>query len=176
MVIELRLLILSDIHGDYKNLYKITENERFDELIILGDLFSYGYECNKDEEEYIINLLQKYKNKLILIKGNCDIFINYETIGLQFYDVITLPFNKHLVTFTHGDRYSRGFLPEYHGDIFISGHTHIPMIIKERGIIYANPGSIGKPRGGSRKSYIIFDNDKIIIKDINGNTQKEMLV
>lgn len=176
MVIRLKLLILSDVHGDYESLYKIIKNEYFDELIVLGDLFSYGYGLKKDEEKHIINLLQKYKNKLILIKGNCDIFINYETFNLQAFDVITLPFNEHLITFTHGNRYSKGFLPEYHGDVFISGHTHIPMMSKERGIIYANPGSVGKPRGGSKKSYIVFEDKKLIIKDINGKVQKEMEV
>jgi len=110
-VIKLKLLIISDIHGDYENLYKITQNECFDQLIILGDLFSYGYSINDDEENPIIHLLQKYKNKLILIKGNCDFFINYDAYSLQSFDIITLPFNKRLVTFTHGNRYSKGFLP-----------------------------------------------------------------
>ncbi len=81
-----------------------------------------------------------------------------------------------MVTFTHGNRYSKGFLPEYHGDIFISGHTHIPVLTKERGVIYVNPGSIGRPRGGSTKSYLIFENNKIIIKDINNKVQKEMII
>lgn len=175
-MIELKLLIISDIHGDYENLYKITQNERFDQLIILGDLFSYGYSINDDEENPIIRLLQKYKNKLTLIKGNCDNFVNYDAYNLQVFDTVTLPFNKHIITFTHGNRYSKGFLPEYHGDIFISGHTHIPILTKDREIVYANPGSIGRPRGGSTKSYLIFDDNKIIIKDINGNIQKEMEV
>lgn len=176
MVIKLKLLILSDIHGDYETLYKITKNECFDQLIVLGDLFSYGYSLKKDEEKHIITLLQKHKNKLILIKGNCDIFVDYNAYSLQTFDIITLPFNKYLITFTHGNKYSKGFLPEYHGDIFISGHTHIPMLTKQKGMIYANPGSIGRPRGGSKKSYMVFEDKKLIIKDINGNIQKEMII
>lgn len=172
----MKLLVLSDIHGDYKNLDKIIKKESFDELVILGDLFSYGYGYKEKEEENIINLLQEYKNKLILIKGNCDAFINYEALGLYANELITLQFNNHLITFTHGNKYSKGFLPEYHGDIFMSGHTHIPMLIKEKGIVYANPGSIGNPRGGSVKSYLIFKDNKIIIKDVNGKVQKEMVV
>ena len=168
---KLEILIISDIHGDYEDLYEITKKETFDQIVILGDLFSYGFSDNKDK---IINLLQKYKNKLILIKGNCDSLINYEAYTLQKYDVITLPFNNHLVTFTHGDKYSKGFLPSYHGDIFMSGHTHIPMLIKEHEIIYCNPGSLGKPRGGSSKGYIIYEDDKIMLKNINNNIIKEL--
>ncbi len=167
----MKLLILSDIHGDYKSLSSVIKKESFDQLIVLGDLFSY---YNDDNKEKIIDLLKEYKNKLILIKGNCDWMINYDALMLKAYDVITLPFNKHLVTFTHGNTYSKGFLPSYHGDIFISGHTHVPSITKEFNIIYANPGSISIPRNNSLKSYLIFDDNKITLKDINQNIQKEM--
>ncbi len=162
---------MSDIHGDYYDLYNIIKKETFDQIAILGDLFSYDFNDNKNK---IIELLQKYKNKLILIKGNCDSLINYEAYMLQKYDVITLPFNNHLVTFTHGDKYSKGFLPSYHGDIFISGHTHVYSITKEFDMIYANPGSVGSARYGTKKSYMIFDNNKITIKDINQNILKEI--
>lgn len=172
MVIKLKLLILSDIHGDHETLYKVIKKEDFDKLIVLGDLFNYGEKVN----DKIINLLQKNKNKLILIKGNCDNYIEYEKLGLFAHDIFTYSSNNHMVTFTHGNRYSKGFLPEYHGDIFISGHTHIPVLTKERGVIYVNPGSIGRPRGGSTKSYLIFENNKIIIKDINNKVQKEMII
>lgn len=77
---------------------------------------------------------------------------------------------------THGNKFSKGFLPTYHGDIFISGHTHIPSISKENNIIYVNPGSISKPRNGSLNSYAIFDNNKIVIKTSNGIIQKEINV
>ncbi len=172
----MKVLILSDIHGDYDTLYKITQNEVFDKLIILGDLFSYGFSSNDLNENKIIKLLQKHKKELILIKGNCDTYINFEMLNLFAHDVITCPINGHEVTLTHGNIYSKGFLPICHGDIFISGHTHIPMLIKELGITYANPGSIGKPRGCTKKSYMIFNDNKIIIKDETGNIQKEMEV
>ena len=172
----MKLLILSDIHGDYKALDKIINQETVDELIILGDLFSYGYNYKKEEEKNITNLLERYKNKLILIKGNCDLHINYEILNIKAFDIITLSYNNHQVTFTHGDKYKKGFMPSYHGDIFISGHTHIPSIIKENNIIYANPGSISLPRHGAPKSYLIFDNDKLMLKTIDNKIIKEMTI
>lgn len=169
-------LIISDVHGDYDSLYKITENEHFDKLIILGDLFSYGFNQKDLKNNKIINLLQDYSKNLILIRGNCDKYINYEALNLFAHDVITIPINNHNVTLTHGDRYSRGFLPSYHGDIFMSGHTHVPMLQKYNEIIYVNPGSIGHPRGGSGKTYAVFNNNKITIKLISGETIREMKV
>ena len=36
----MKLLIISDVHGDYKSLEKVLKNESFDRLVVLGDLFS----------------------------------------------------------------------------------------------------------------------------------------
>ena len=36
----MRLLMVSDVHGDFKSLEKVLKNESFDRLIMLGDLFS----------------------------------------------------------------------------------------------------------------------------------------
>lgn len=170
----MKLLMVSDIHGDFKSLEKVLKNESFDRLVVLGDLFSYGkiiLDLNNNE---IIKLLKKYKDKLILIRGNCDYFIDYEKIGLYANDIITIRVNNHDITLTHGNRYYRGFMPDFHGDIFASGHTHIPSIIKERDIIYINPGSIGLPRSGSQKSYLVFDDNYIEIKTIDGALEKRM--
>mgnify|MGYP005804222355 FL=1 len=175
MVIKMKILIMSDIHGNYKSLNNVLKNESFDKLIILGDLFSYGFNYNKDENN-ILKLLSNYKDAIILIRGNCDENINYEEFGLFAHDVISLHLNNHVVTLTHGNIYSKGFLPSYHGDIFVSGHTHVPMLLKEQGIIYLNPGSIGKPRGGLDKSYAIFEDNKIEIKTIEGKIIKEMKI
>lgn len=172
----MRILILSDIHGDYLSFKKIIDNENFDKLVILGDLFSYDYNYENYINSDIIKLLLQYKDKLILIKGNCDIYIDYNKLGLRGFDIITLPLNNNLVTFTHGDKYCKGFLPEYHGNIFISGHTHRPILNKESNIIYCNPGSVGKPRGNSNKGYLIFDNNKLVLMDINKNIISELMV
>ena len=167
---------MSDIHGNYKSLNNVLKNESFDKLIILGDLFSYGFNYNNKDENNILKLLSNYKDAIILIRGNCDENINYEEFGLFAHDIISLHLNNHVVTLTHGNKYSKGFLPSYHGDIFVSGHTHVPMLLKEQGIIYLNPGSIGKPRGGSDKSYAIFEDNKIEIKTIDGRIIKEIKI
>lgn len=172
----MKILIVSDVHSNYDNLKKVIKENSFDKLIVLGDLFNYGFYSNDLKDNNIINLLQTYKDKLILIRGNCDYYINYEELGLFAHDLITIPLNNHNVTLTHGNKYSKGFLPEYHGDIFMQGHTHVPMLLKENDIIYLNPGSIGKPRGGSSKSYTIFDDDKITIKTMDNDIIKEMKV
>ena len=54
------------------------------------------------------------------------------------------------------------------------GHTHVGAIEKIGDKIIANPGSISKPRGGSCKSYIIIDEENIILKKLDGEIIKKM--
>lgn len=169
----MKILIVSDIHGGIEEFKQVLSQEVFDKLIVLGDLFSYGFHGDIKTQE-ITDLLQKHKEKLLLIRGNCDRYLSYEEVGLYAYDIITLPFNNHKVTCTHGDRYGRGFLPDEHGDIILTGHTHIPMLIKENGVVYANPGSLSKPRGFSSKSYLLFTEEKLILKTLQGEVIKEL--
>ncbi len=56
----------------------------------------------------------------------------------------------------------------------MAGHTHIPLLIKEKGIIYCNPGSLGNPRGLSSKGYLVYENNKISLKNINKVITKEL--
>ena len=66
----MKLLMVSDIHGDFKSLEKVLKNESFDRLVVLGDLFSYGkiiLDLNNNE---IIKLLKKYKELNITIKDS----------------------------------------------------------------------------------------------------------
>ena len=170
----MKILILSDIHEDYKTLNEVLRKEKFDKLIVLGDLFSYGFKSDNLKNEKIIKLLLENKDKLILISGNCDFNINFESLNLTAHEIITLKLNGYYVTLTHGNNYNKGFMPKNHANIFISGHTHVPLLLKEKDMIYVNPGSIGNPRFGLNKSYIVFEDKKIIIKDIYNNVIKEM--
>ena len=48
------------------------------------------------------------------------------------------------------------------------GHYHTGFIEEENGIIFANPGSISLPKNNTEHSYIIFDENEIILKDVEG--------
>ena len=61
-----------------------------------------------------------------------------------------------------------------HGDIFLYGHTHVGIIEKIGDKIIANPGSISKPRGGTKKSYLVIDEEKIELKSLAGEFIKSL--
>ena len=53
-------------------------------------------------------------------------------------------------------------------DIMMYGHFHVGFIKEKDRIIFANPGSISLPKENSKHSYLIFDRNKLTLKDVNG--------
>ena len=53
-------------------------------------------------------------------------------------------------------------------EIMIYGHIHQGFIEKKGEFIFANPGSISLPKGGTEHSYIILENNEIILKNVEG--------
>ena len=161
----MKVLIVSDIHGNYNNLNKvINDNTGFDYLLILGDILS-SY-CGED----IINLLNSYNTKIIAVRGNCD-NMNIEKLdfSLENYFVVT-PIDNKLFFLTHGHLYDRHSDLGVNYDVYLQGHTHVPMMIEENNKLYLNPGSITLPRGGSIKSYILYENGVFYLKSVDDNT------
>ena len=171
----MKVMCISDIHGNVECLNKAVERykqEEAEKLLILGDFSGYGIFSSKDME--IAEILNNMSGVIIAVKGNCDTskideFLNF---GLTYQRNIQI--NGNIVTITHGHIYNRDNLPENCGNIFLSGHTHIGMIEKMEERIIANPGSISKPRGGSNRSYIIIDEEKIVLKSIKGEYIKSL--
>ena len=161
----MKVLIVSDIHGGYSNIKKVLDNNpKFDLFLILGDIL-YGGE----EEEKLADLLNKYTSRIISVCGNCDGFSN--TNILNFFDdklYVTVPIDGKLVFITHGHVYNRYNMPNLPYDIYIQGHTHVP-IMEYGDKLYLNPGSITRPRGMSEKSYILYDNGEFSLKSVDDN-------
>ena len=94
---------------------------------------------------------------------------------LDFYmekDYMFLPIDNINFFLTHGHLYHEHHMPnlglEY--DVYMQGHTHIPVMKERGGKIYLNPGSITLPKGFSKKSYIIYQDGIFYLKDLEKNT------
>jgi predicted phosphodiesterase len=73
-------------------------------------------------------------------------------------DYAVIDMGDHLVYLTHGHLASPDKLPPLTpGDVFISGHTHIPIDEMHGGIRCLNPGSVSIPKGGSGHAALIMD-------------------
>ena len=161
----MKVLIVSDIHGGYQNIKKvINDNPNFDLLLILGDILFGG-----DKSLEISKLLNKYTSKIISVCGNCDSYTNNSM--LEFFDdklYVTIPIDGKLVFITHGHVYNKYNVPNLPYDVYIQGHTHVP-IMEYSDKLYLNPGSITRPRGGSIKSYIFYEDGEFILKSVDEN-------
>lgn len=171
----MKAMCISDIHGNIECLKQALERykeEGAEKLLILGDFSGYGVFSSQDLE--VSEILNNMSRVIIAVKGNCDSSKVEEILNFELTYQRNINVNENIITITHGHIYNRNNLPESCGNIFLSGHTHIGMIEKIGERIIANPGSISKPRGGSKKSYIIIDEGKIILKSIQGEIIKNI--
>lgn len=175
-----KIIVASDIHGglpDAKYLLKAVDNENADTLVLLGDVFHRDFGSANSDTLELAHLLNDFTKRLIIVKGNCDTFddCNLLNTAVLQHDII-YKFERNIF-FTHGHLYSPYKLPPLlkKGDIFFSGHTHIPLLTIFDGIIIANPGSVSLPRNGTHKGYAVIDKDGITLKTIDGNAYNTLL-
>lgn len=178
----MKLFFMSDIHGSIYFLEKAIERfeaEKADYLVILGDALYHGPR-NALPKDYnpkeVCELLNKYKEKIIAVRGNCDsevdqMIINYPMMS----DYSIILYNGKRLFLTHGHIYNKENLPNLsENDVIIHGHTHIPVAEKLDTVFLLNPGSISIPKGNSPHSYAVLENDLFEIKDLSGHTFKEI--
>ena len=175
----MKLLIISDIHGSSyyaKMIPEIFKLEKADEIIILGDLYYHGPR-NPLPKDYspmdVCNILNSLKEKLKVVRGNCDALVDETISDFNFHNHLLLNINNKRIYFTHGDKYNQVVLPDEKFDIIFYGHFHTGFIRKKNNLIFANPGSLSLPKNNTRHSYIIMDSEKITLKDISGSIIEE---
>lgn len=167
----MKYMVISDIHGGIYNLDKVLDiyvKEHCSKLLILGDLFNYGFDLNKDD---IVNRLNLMKENIIAVSGNCDNNIKGILFDMPFINNVVL--NNKKITITHGHLYNKEYLLNLDTDIVFVGHSHIPVIEKIGDIVYCNPGSITKSRSGDN-SFIIVDENKITIRTLENMVLEEV--
>lgn len=137
----MRILVVSDSHGDYYAFKRAVMAQPNAEVIIfLGD-----------GEDQVDKIKIEFPDRMVIaVKGNCDFGSTKPT-----REIITLEGKKILAT--HGHIYSvkYGYTSAYeaareeNADILLFGHTHLAYTNYEDGLYVMNPGSIS----GSYGSY-----------------------
>ncbi len=150
----MKILILSDSHGRNELVREAIGRELpFDLLIHAGD--------TESDLEKVLGEGRDYDLKVVA--GNMD-----RSTGTNASLSFALPGGHH-VFLSHGHHYGvsfshselRNMAQKCHADIAIYGHTHIPYVEEEDGILVLNPGSIAKPRQqGYKKTYAVMHIDE----------------
>lgn len=131
----MKILVISDTHGRIDAAKKLIKDLNPDYTFHLGDM---AEDCK--------NLEKLFPHKVIAsVKGNNDFFDKTypterlaEISGKRFY-------------MCHGHKYNvkSSLLPlemrgrELGADIILFGHTHVPFLTEDGGVLMMNPGSNG---------------------------------
>ena len=139
----MKIVVISDSHGNSIGIDKIFQNIKFDYLFYLGDGLN-------DLGNYI------FLDNVFAVSGNCDFFSDYPN---------EREFNLNNIKFliTHGNRYfvkkSLSYLQEKaileNIDFVFYGHTHNKMVDSCNGSYLINPGSFHKDSFGKSKGLIL---------------------
>ena len=155
----MEFLIASDIHGDGKSAEKLKEiytYGNFDAFLLLGDLLYHGPRNDLPADyapKSVISTLSGLSDSIISVRGNCEAEVDQMVLPFPVLSESAVVFADDKTIFlTHGHIWNEERHPEGI-DIFLSGHTHIPVIRERDGILFFNPGSVSIPKGDSDASY-----------------------
>lgn len=141
--------VVSDIHGRLSNeAYEALSGS--DYILCAGDI----------ENRMVLTELETIA-PTICVRGNCD---RYD-LGPRVKPIAS--------PFLDGVRFRMVHRPEDIGtvpddvQVVIHGHTHVPREeYGANGVLFLNPGSPSRPRGGSRKSVARLFVDKGTVKSV----------
>lgn len=165
----MKYMVISDIHGGIYELNKVLDiyfNEHCSKLLIIGDLFDYGFNITRDD---IVNRLNAMKDSIIAVSGNCDNNIKDILFDMPYINESKLN-NKNIVL-THGHLYNKDYLSNLDVDIILIGHSHVSNIENINNKLFVNPGSISKSRRGDN-SFVIIDDEKVTIRNLDNEIKE----
>lgn len=178
----MKILFFSDIHGLTTNIYKlqkIIDEINFDKIVVLGDLYDHCfYRKNKDvNNESVKRFLESYKDRLIVLRGNCDSIEDIKYSNFEIIDDISMIEVDNInIYLTHGNKYRYLYNDTFCNGVLIYGHEHIPYIKKELDMVYINTGSISLPRNDIGATYTIYENRMFTIYNMKNKIVAEITV
>ena len=133
----MKILVLSDSHGNLSNMVRAVERSSPRMILHLGD-------CWRDGEK-LRDLFPDIP--FHQVPGNCDYRPDEPAERLLFLE-------DKRVLMCHGHTYgvkqtllNAGYAAEEQNlDLFLFGHTHKPLVDMRGKTLFLNPGSIGDPR------------------------------
>lgn len=153
----MKVLVISDTHGKDENFNRVWEKEKpVDYILHCGDV--------EGRAEYIRN---KTPGPCCIVAGNCD--FPGELPPLAEFDLA-----GHHLLMMHGHRQGvrqgfEGILRAarlHEAQIVCFGHSHVPVLSWEEGVLLCNPGSLTYPRQPSHlPTYIVL---QVTEEKING--------
>lgn len=170
----MKYLIASDIHGSIESakiIIKKFEKLKADKIILLGDILYHGPRNDLPENycpKQVFELLNKYADKIIAVRGNCDAEVDQMVLDFKLNDSYELFENSVNYFLTHGHKISAECPADLKvGTVVLYGHTHIYQKNEVNGVIYLNIGSITIPKEQTVRCYALLDATGVKLFDLN---------
>ena len=176
---EKYILVASDVH---------SSDQTFETLAAMASAdtcLAFLYAGDLDIENYFTAQSLHCRNFVFLpVQGNCDNRWSWTDVGIDLPSYRKCTLGGLNIFVSHGHLYfgpSSVGLEDSDFDMIITGHTHVPDLHKEiisgKEIVFLNPGSAARPRGGSRASYALirFRNDGTVSAEIRALSGDDLL-
>ncbi len=156
----MKYLVVSDLHGSKSGLLRLEAAfsvHKPDVLINLGDTLFGSFD---GDEGAVGRYFRSVTAPVMGVRGNCDYRSDAEVLGFDLPETRTFSFAGHTFRLQH-----RPWCAQLNkGDVALFGHTHVKCLYEEAGVIFLNPGSIGKPRDDG-PGYALIDETGIALYD-----------
>lgn len=151
----MKIGVISDTHGVVPAWQKAMDIFTGADIIVhAGDVlyhpprigFTPGYEIPE-----LVKLMNACPIPIVIARGNCDAEVYEELLDtpvLSPYAFVQASGLRIVIHHGHGldeEGMSR-LAAKYRADVFVTGHTHIPVLRRINGAIHINPGSPAHPK------------------------------
>lgn len=152
----MRLGLVSDSHGNIVDLQRaVAQMGEVDMIFHMGDFIEDGMEINKWVSVPVVTVM-----------GNMDAFCRW---GEEL--VLTEVEGKRIIVVHGHNFYVKNSLDSLKlkarnekADLVFFGHSHIPHIEEEDGVVYINPGSTSLPKGRRPKTFALVDIEGDVVR------------
>ena len=134
----MKILLVSDSHGDYESLDRL--------LNMFPNMDLYLHAGDSEQDEFSIK-------PFISVRGNCDHYYDFQNF-------LVIPSPQGNIYVQHTPYVSKSVISKHNAKIVIHGHTHIRRNEKVNDILYVNPGAISYARDKYEGSYAILNIEK----------------
>ena len=153
----MKILIVSDIHGSLDAAHRIVALAAlYDMVFCLGDVLYHGPRNDLPRSyapKSVIPLMNSLSDRILAVRGNCEAEVDQMVLSFPVMSTTAMAMvDGRRMVLSHGHIFNEDSLPPA-ADIFLYGHTHIPVAHRKDGVICFNPGSAGIPKGGFPASY-----------------------
>ena len=130
----MKILLVSDSHGDYESLDRLFN--------MYPNMDLYLHAGDSEQDEFSIK-------PFVSVRGNCDHYYD-------FPNYLVIPSKMGNIYVQHLPYISKSVINEHNAKIVIHGHTHQRRNETINGILFINPGAISYARDKFDGSYAIL--------------------